>query len=83
MLANTKQVRAVLKSFNISANYTEKTTVNATTTRVVMADMFAIDSIKFNALLNAVQQKFTELGYTNKVYYTGDECYLRIKTFLA
>ena len=82
MLANTKQVRAVLKSFNISANYTEKTTVNATTTRVVMADMFAMDSIKFNALLNAVQQKFTELGYTNKVYSTQQH-YLRIKTFLA
>ena len=77
MLANTKQVRAVLKSFNISANYTEKTTVQETSTRVVMAVVFMRQDI-----FNAVKQKFAELGYTNKVYYTQNE-YLRVKTFLA
>ena len=87
MLANTKQVRAVLKSFNIRANYTDKVVrkkgYNRSTnkTRIVMAAMYT-QPTTFNAKVAAVKQKFAELGYTNKVY-TTDECYLRIKTFLA
>ncbi len=77
MLANTKQVRAVLKSFNISANYTEKTTKEKSSTRVVMAVVFMQQE-----LFNAVKQKFADLGYNNKVYYTQD-MYLRVKTFIA
>lgn len=81
MLANTKQVRSVLKSFNIRANYTEKTSVLNPSTRVVVSALY-MQPKAFTALANSVQQKFTELGYTNKVY-TTDECYLRIKTLLA
>ena len=83
MLANTKQVRNVLKSFNISANYTEKTSkTNKSNIRIIMANIFASNETEFNALVNAVQQKFKELGYTNKVYSTQQQ-YLRIKTLLA
>ena len=81
MFANTKQVRSVLKGFGINANYTEKTTVKESTTRVVMATVY-LQSSTFTQLVNDVQRKFTELGYTNKVYST-QECYLRIKTLMA
>jgi hypothetical protein len=80
MLANTKQVRSVLKGFNLRANYTEKTSKKLSpNTRVVMATLWGTDA---DALLATVKQKFTELGYTNKVYLTGD-VYLRVKTLMV
>jgi hypothetical protein len=82
MLANTKEVRRILRAFNISANYTEKTVRKKTgraqgSTRIVMA------SIGYKPeLFENVKQAFADVGYTNKVYYT-DYCYLRVKTFIA
>ena len=89
MLANTKAVRSILKSFNIVANYTDKSSVCNPSTRIVVSqvkgDIVAIQKL--------VQNEFTKLGYTNNVYLTGlvdwshvggtKTAYLRVKTFLA
>lgn len=92
MLANTKAVRSVLKSFNIVANYTDKSSVNDPNTRIVVSQIKGdVDS-----LLQLVRNEFTKLGYTNDVYMTGvidwshyahvggtKHAYLRIKTVIA
>jgi len=89
MLANTKAVRKVLKTFNIVANYTEKSSVTDPSIRIVVGqirgDIVAIQKL--------VQNEFTKLGYTNNVYLTGlvdwshvggtKLAYLRIKTVIA
>ncbi len=75
MLANTKQVRKILRIFNISANYTEKTNKRNPQVRVVMGYATRAQYLE-------IKQAFADLDYTNKVYFTSN-MYLRVKTFLA
>jgi hypothetical protein len=82
MFADTKAVRKVLKAFNVSAFATDKSRGNLSdeTVRIVVAD------VRGKQLFEDIKQAFMDLGYTNKVYFTGDAegvLYLRVKTFLA
>ncbi len=76
MLANTKQVRKILRIFNINATWTEKSRVNKDNSVRIIVD--ATSKEKYEE----VKQAFADLGYTNEVYYTGG-MWLRVKTFIA
>ncbi len=76
MLADTKAVRRVLNAFNVNAEWTDKSGGNKDkAVRIVIA---VADEDKFAE----VQQAFADIGYTNRVYFTGG-MYLRVKTYLA
>ena len=87
MLANTLQVRKVIraatKQHNVNNNntYTEKTRTEDLTMRSVV---FFVSTNAWE-VLNTVQQEFKKLGYTNKVNITKSEhyTYIRCKAILA